>query len=140
MLLLWSFFDEVGGGFFVSLFVPSSQIAGTSRKQTLSENRTRVMWGRGRWREKKKPTPLPNPPPAFFALVSHDLCKLLSWSLQLAICNAFIVICFSRETHKVALLYVAQGQEDKTSIMSNSVGSEEYERFVAGLAWEVRTV
>ena len=98
------------------------------------------MWGRGRWREKKKPTPLPNPPPAFFALVSRDLCKLLSWSLQLAICNAFIVICFSRETHKVALLYVAQGQEDKTSIMSNSVGSEEYERFVAGLAWEVLTV
>ena len=98
------------------------------------------MWGRGRWREKKKPTPLANPPPAFFALVSHDLCKLLSWSLQLAICNAFIVICFSRETHKVALLYVAQGQEDKTSIMSNSVGSEEYERFVAGLAWEVLTV
>lgn len=42
-----------------------------------------------------------------------------------------------RETHKIALLYVAQGQEDKTSIMSNSVGSEEYERFVAGLAWEV---
>ena len=82
----------------------------------------------------------PQPPPGFFALVSHDLCKLLSWSLQLAICNAFIVICFSRETHKVALLYVAQGQEDKTSIMSNSVGSEEYERFVAGLAWEVLTV
>ena len=44
----------------------------------------------------------------------------------------------SRETHKIALLYVAQGQEDKTSIMSNSVGSEEYERFVAGLAWEVK--
>ena len=60
--------------------------------------------------------------------------------LQLAICNAFIVICFSRETHKIALLYVAQGQEDKTSIMSNCVGSEEYERFVAGLAWEVLTV
>lgn len=35
-------------------------------------------------------------------------------------------------------MYVAQGQEDKTSIMSNCVGSEEYERFVAGLAWEVR--
>jgi len=42
-----------------------------------------------------------------------------------------------RETHKIALVYVAQGQEDKTSIMSNCVGSEEYERFVAGLAWEV---
>ena len=50
---------------------------------------------------------------------------------------AVFVRPFSRETHKIALLYVAQGQEDKTSIMSNSVGSEEYERFVAGLAWEV---
>ena len=54
------------------------------------------------------------------------------------------VVCFflssSRETHKIALVYVAQGQEDKTSIMSNCVGSEEYERFVAGLAWEVRNV
>ena len=111
-----------------------------SGKQVLSGTRTRVIWGRGRWREKKKPTPLsPTPPPAFSALVSYDLSKLLSWNLQLAICNAFIVICFSRETHKIALLYVAQGQEDKTSIMSNSVGSEEYERFVAGLAWEVLT-
>ena len=35
------------------------------------------------------------------------------------------------------MLYVAQGQEDKTSIMSNCAGSEEYECFVAGLAWEV---
>lgn len=42
-----------------------------------------------------------------------------------------------RETHKIALLYVAQGEEDKASIMFNSAGSEEYERFVAGLAWEV---
>ena len=51
------------------------------------------------------------------------------------------MLCFSflsRETHKIALLYVAQGQEDKTSIMSNCAGSEEYERFVAGLAWEVK--
>lgn len=43
----------------------------------------------------------------------------------------------SRETHKIALLYVSQGEEDKASIMFNSAGSEEYERFVAGLAWEV---
>lgn len=42
-----------------------------------------------------------------------------------------------RETHKIALVYVAQGQEDKTSIMSNSVGSQQFEHFVAGLAWEV---
>lgn len=49
----------------------------------------------------------------------------------------YVVFFHSRETHKIALLYVAQGQEDKTSIMFNSVGSEEYERFIAGLAWEV---
>ncbi|XP_028395941.1 ral GTPase-activating protein subunit alpha-2-like isoform X2 [Dendronephthya gigantea] len=43
----------------------------------------------------------------------------------------------SRETHKIAVFYVAPGQEDKTSIMSNTSGSKEYEDFVAGLAWEV---
>ena len=52
------------------------------------------------------------------------------------------LICFidSRETHKIALVYVAHGQEDKTSIMSNCVGSVEFEHFVAGLAWEVRYI
>ena len=29
----------------------------------------------------------------------------------------------TRETHKIALIYVAQGQEDKTSILSNVNGS-----------------
>jgi hypothetical protein len=48
------------------------------------------------------------------------------------------MIIFSRETHKIAVFYVAPGQEDKTSIMSNTSGSKEYEDFVAGLAWEVR--
>ena len=43
----------------------------------------------------------------------------------------------SRETHKIAVFFVAPGQEDKTSIMSNTSGSKEYEDFVAGLAWEV---
>ncbi|XP_046849853.1 ral GTPase-activating protein subunit alpha-1-like isoform X3 [Xenia sp. Carnegie-2017] len=43
----------------------------------------------------------------------------------------------SRETHKIAVFYVAPGQEDKTSIMSNSSGSKEYENFISGLAWEV---
>ena len=33
---------------------------------------------------------------------------------------------------------MAPGQEDKTSIMSNTSGSKKYEDFVAGLAWEVR--
>ena len=45
----------------------------------------------------------------------------------------------SRESHKIAVLYVAEGQEDKTSILSNSVGSPAYEDFVSGLAWEVST-
>lgn len=43
----------------------------------------------------------------------------------------------SRETHKIAVLYVAEGQEDKTSIMKNNAGSQSYEDFVAGLGWEV---
>uniref|UniRef100_H2Z702 Rap-GAP domain-containing protein n=1 Tax=Ciona savignyi TaxID=51511 RepID=H2Z702_CIOSA len=42
-----------------------------------------------------------------------------------------------RETHKVAVLYIAPGQEDKLSVLSNTGGSKEYEDFVAGLGWEV---
>lgn len=42
-----------------------------------------------------------------------------------------------RETHKVAVIYVAAGQEDKNSILSNQGGSAAYERFLASLAWEV---
>ncbi|KAB7502536.1 Ral GTPase-activating protein subunit alpha-1 [Armadillidium nasatum] len=42
-----------------------------------------------------------------------------------------------RETHKLAVIYVAEGQEDKSSILSNSGGSEEFEEFVSGLGWEV---
>ncbi|XP_078672855.1 ral GTPase-activating protein subunit alpha-1-like isoform X7 [Branchiostoma floridae x Branchiostoma belcheri] len=42
-----------------------------------------------------------------------------------------------RETHKIAVIYVAEGQEDKHSILSNPGGSQAYEDFVAGLAWEV---
>ncbi|KAF5297114.1 hypothetical protein FQA39_LY02694 [Lamprigera yunnana] len=42
-----------------------------------------------------------------------------------------------RETHKVAVIYVAPGQEDKNSILSNQGGSVEYEQFLAALAWEV---
>lgn len=43
----------------------------------------------------------------------------------------------SRETHKIAVIYVSQGQEDKNSILSNVTASKEYESFVARLAWEV---
>ncbi|KAK7072472.1 Ral GTPase-activating protein subunit alpha-2, partial [Halocaridina rubra] len=42
-----------------------------------------------------------------------------------------------RETHKLAVIYVAEGQEDKMSILSNSGGSAGFEEFVAGLGWEV---
>ncbi|KAK2161338.1 hypothetical protein LSH36_118g01037 [Paralvinella palmiformis] len=42
-----------------------------------------------------------------------------------------------RETHKIAVIYVAEGQEDKQSILSNTMGSLMYEQFVAGLGWEV---
>ena len=47
-------------------------------------------------------------------------------------------ICFaSRETHKFAVIYVAEGQEDKNSILSNPGGSKAFEDFVTGLGWEV---
>ncbi|KAK6182371.1 hypothetical protein SNE40_010078 [Patella caerulea] len=42
-----------------------------------------------------------------------------------------------RETHKIAVIYVATGQEDKNSILSNTSGSRDFESFVAGLGWEV---
>ncbi|XP_071963778.1 ral GTPase-activating protein subunit alpha-2-like [Antedon mediterranea] len=42
-----------------------------------------------------------------------------------------------RETHKIAIFYVAEGQEDKNSVLLNNGGSRQYEDFVAALAWEV---
>ncbi|XP_078418893.1 ral GTPase-activating protein subunit alpha-1 isoform X3 [Cetorhinus maximus] len=42
-----------------------------------------------------------------------------------------------RETHKIAVFYVAEGQEDKHSILTNTGGSQSYEDFIAGLGWEV---
>ena len=45
--------------------------------------------------------------------------------------------CFSRETHKIAVIYVAEGQEDKQSVLSNTAASAAFEQFVAGLGWEV---
>lgn len=42
-----------------------------------------------------------------------------------------------RETHKIAVIYVAAGQEDKNSILINSSGSKAFEDFVSGLGWEV---
>lgn len=43
----------------------------------------------------------------------------------------------SRETHKIAVIYVAIGQEDKNSILTNSCGSRTFEDFVSALGWEV---
>lgn len=48
-----------------------------------------------------------------------------------------IILFYSRETHKIAVFYVAEGQEDKHSILTNTGGSQAYEDFVAGLGWEV---
>ena len=42
-----------------------------------------------------------------------------------------------REAHKIAVVYVGEGQEDRHGILSNASGSAEYEEFVSGLAWEV---
>ncbi|XP_025103645.1 ral GTPase-activating protein subunit alpha-1-like isoform X4 [Pomacea canaliculata] len=42
-----------------------------------------------------------------------------------------------RETHKIAVIFVAEGQEDKNSILSNCGASRAFEDFVAGLGWEV---
>ncbi|XP_055618847.1 probable Rho GTPase-activating protein CG5521 isoform X2 [Toxorhynchites rutilus septentrionalis] len=42
-----------------------------------------------------------------------------------------------RETHKMAVIYVANGQEDKGTILKNSCGSSTYEMFVSALGWEV---
>ena len=40
----------------------------------------------------------------------------------------------------MAVIYVAEGQEDKNSILSNKGASRAFEDFVAGLGWEVRLV
>ena len=39
---------------------------------------------------------------------------------------------------KVAILYVAPGQEDQASIFNNVRGSFEYESFVKTLGWDVK--
>ncbi len=54
-------------------------------------------------------------------------------------CWLLYVLFCSRETHKIAVFYIGEGQEDKCSILSNSAGSQAYEDFVSGLGWEVQT-
>ena len=43
----------------------------------------------------------------------------------------------SRELFKAAVLYVKPGQEDECEILHNSQGSEEYDRFLSSMGWEV---
>lgn len=43
----------------------------------------------------------------------------------------------SRECVKLALVYVAHGQEDERSILGNSEGSLAYREFALSLGWEV---
>lgn len=44
----------------------------------------------------------------------------------------------SREVHKVAVIYVGEGQEDRASILSTAVASAQFESFVGELGWEVK--
>ncbi len=43
----------------------------------------------------------------------------------------------ARETVKLALIYVAPGQEDESLILRNNSGSPSYEKFCASLGWKV---
>uniref|UniRef100_A0A0N5AMM5 Rap-GAP domain-containing protein n=1 Tax=Syphacia muris TaxID=451379 RepID=A0A0N5AMM5_9BILA len=45
----------------------------------------------------------------------------------------------TRELHKIAVIYVAKGQEDKNLILSNTCGSKLFDEFVARLGWLVKT-
>ncbi|EUB63833.1 Ral GTPase-activating protein subunit alpha-1 [Echinococcus granulosus] len=43
----------------------------------------------------------------------------------------------SRQTHKIALVYIGPGQEEKQDILSNLRGSIEFQRFVSNLGWPI---
>lgn len=42
-----------------------------------------------------------------------------------------------RETHKIAVIYIGPNQQDKQSILSNELGSLDYEDFINSLAWTI---
>ncbi|MGH0151555.1 UNVERIFIED_CONTAM: hypothetical protein FKN15_023252 [Acipenser sinensis] len=72
----------------------------------------------------KEPAPQESKAPFYFCrLLLNDL-GMNSWDR-------------SRETHKIAVFYIGDGQEDKCSILSNTGGTQAYEDFVSGLGWEV---
>jgi hypothetical protein len=37
----------------------------------------------------------------------------------------------------MAIIYIAEGQEEKSSILSNESGSQDYDDFMNALAWQV---
>jgi hypothetical protein len=43
----------------------------------------------------------------------------------------------SREHHKVAIYYVAPGQEEESEILANEGGSQAYEEFLKSIGWEI---
>ncbi|VDP12352.1 unnamed protein product [Soboliphyme baturini] len=63
--------------------------------------------------------------------------KLLEKSRQLNLELKHIDNIRLHELHKIAVIYVAPGQEDKQSILSNRTGSKAFERFISALGWEV---
>jgi hypothetical protein len=45
-----------------------------------------------------------------------------------------------REQVKLAVVYVARGQERESGILANAAGSPDYEAFVGALGWPVRAL
>lgn len=56
----------------------------------------------------------------------HKLCRLLSKLHDIR-----------RQTIKIGVVYVAEGQEDQKIILKNDAGSKEYNDFLMGLGWTV---
>jgi hypothetical protein len=47
------------------------------------------------------------------------------------------MIKYSRETHKIAVIYIGDGQEDRLTILSNEHGSQDYEDFINQMTWPI---
>lgn len=67
----------------------------------------------------------------YVTLLSFHCSPAFEFSTWNTLNNIFVCV------FQVAIIYVAPGQEDKNSILSNQGGSTEYEDFLAALAWEV---
>lgn len=83
----------------------------------------------------------------FFTCILDILFKVIMFTYILFyfLCFSYVSVSLvvfvffsSRQTYKVAVLYVAHGQEDRYSVLCNNKGSRGFEEFVAGLGWEVR--